>query len=55
MARRTAEDQLRKLNGLPPYDTPSNYVRGDGYFWLSIKREFSKKDIDAAKKKLGIT
>lgn len=33
-------DKLRILHGLPPYDTPSNICRSDGYFAKSIERDF---------------
>ena len=33
-------DELKKLNGLPPYDGPSNYVRGDGYFAASLEAKY---------------
>ena len=55
MSRRTAEDQLRKLHGLPPYDGPSNYLRADGYFAASIDKEFPKEEIRRAKERLGIS
>lgn len=36
-------DMLKKFLGKPPYDGPSNIVRGDGYFALQIERESGKK------------
>lgn len=31
---------LKMLNGIPPYDGPENYVRGDGYFANSFKEKY---------------
>jgi len=35
-----ALDALKKFVGLPPYDEGTNIVRGDGYFYNSIMRDF---------------
>ena len=45
-------DQLKKLEGLPPYDTWSNHCAGDGYFAASIERDFSPETVVAARKKV---
>lgn len=33
-------DDLAKLDGLPPYNVPSNPCYGDGYFALSLERKY---------------
>lgn len=43
-------DALRKLEGLPPYDTGSNIVRSDGYFSQSIERDYPEAVRKEAKK-----
>lgn len=45
---------LKKLNGLPPYDTPSNLCRNDGYFAQSIRNNFSEAQIKAAQIQLRL-
>lgn len=35
-----AIDQLKKLDGTPPYDDGGDLCRGDGYFAKSIVAEF---------------
>lgn len=35
-----AVDDLKKLNGDPPYDGGSNIVRNDGYFAISLERKY---------------
>jgi len=52
--KNTAEDQLRKLHGIKPYNEPSNYLIGDPYFAKSIVNNFSESEIDSAKKRLGL-
>ena len=47
-------DALKKLNGLPPYDTPSNLCRNDGYFAQSIRNNFSEAQIKAARIQLRL-
>lgn len=48
------EEMLKKLYGLPPYNTWTNLCYGDGYFAKSIQEKFSQDEINKAKKKLGI-
>jgi hypothetical protein len=48
------KDNLKKLYGLPPYNTPTNICYGDGYFAASIERDFAKEDISKAEKELGL-
>ena len=48
------EEILKKLYGLPPYNTWTNICYGDGYFAKSIEDKFSKEEIKKAKKKLKI-
>ena len=48
------EEMLKKLYGLPPYNTWTNICYGDGYFAKSIEDKFSKEEIKKAKKKLKI-
>lgn len=45
-------EMLKKLYGLPPYNTLTNICYGDGYFAKSIEEKFSKEEIEKAKKKL---
>ena len=45
-------DDLKKLQGLPPYNTPSNLVFADGIFAKSIERNYSQRVMALAKKKL---
>ncbi len=33
-------NDLKKLNGLPPYHDPGNIVRGDGYFAKSLEQKY---------------
>lgn len=33
-------DDLAKLDGKPPYNTPSNYCWGDGYFASSLEQKY---------------
>lgn len=47
-------DMLRKLNGLEPYNTPTNYLYGDGYFAASIQQKYSLEQINQAADALGI-
>jgi len=42
-------DDLKKLAGLPPYDEPSNLVRGDGYFAASLERKYGLEMVEAAR------
>ena len=37
---------LAMFRGLPPYDTPSNYTRGDGYFIMSINNKYGRDMVD---------
>ena len=46
-------DDLKKLSGLPPYDGPSNYVAGDGYFAMSIKRDYDSDILAEAEKEIN--
>ena len=48
------KEDLRKLHGLGEYDCPSNYVRGDGYFASFISRNYSERNLELAKRQLGI-
>lgn len=35
-------DDLKKLYGLPPYDSGGNICRGDGYFARSLEEKYGK-------------
>lgn len=48
------EDALKKLYGLPPYNTSTNICYGDPFFARDIESKFSRKEIEKAKKKLNI-
>ena len=37
---------LAMFRGLPPYDIPSNYTRGDGYFIMSIINKYGQDMVD---------
>jgi hypothetical protein len=37
---RAAAEDLKKLRGLPPYNTPSNTCWGDGYFAASLRKKY---------------
>lgn len=43
---------IQVLEGMPPYDTGSNYCRGDGYFAKDLRRRIKKagKDFDTLRK-----
>lgn len=43
-------DDLKKLNGLPPYDGGSNFVRNDGWFARSIEQDYDRATRDEAEK-----
>jgi len=34
------QDKLARLDGKPPYNTPGNFCYADGYFALSIEKDF---------------
>jgi len=36
----TLKQKLDKLDGKPPYDTPSNHCYGDSYYAKSLEREY---------------
>lgn len=42
--------QLKKLDGLPPYDGGDNICKGDGYFANSIGLEFGMSIAELSKK-----
>ena len=48
-----ARNKIRMLEGLPPYNTPSNICYGDGYFAQSIIREYGMS-IEELKKKVDM-
>jgi hypothetical protein len=48
------KNELKKLYGLAPYNTPSNICYGDGYFSNSIDLAFTKEQIQQAMKELGL-
>jgi len=48
------KSDLRKLNGLPPYNDMSNICWGDSYFNKSIRSRYSKSEIKQAEKELGL-
>ena len=52
--KQKCKEQLKKLNGLPPYNSPLNFVAHDNFFAQSIKDEFDDKLIDECEKELGI-
>lgn len=37
------KNDLRKFYFLPPFNTPSNFVAGDGYFLVSIHDNYPKE------------
>lgn len=39
------EDQVKKLLGLPPYNSPVNFCYMDGYFSHALKSEFGEKAV----------
>lgn len=45
-------DALRKLHGLPPYNTASNYVAHDPYFAKSIDADYTADEIRMAKARI---
>ena len=47
-----ALDDLRKLQGLPPYDGDGNICRGDGYFARSLEKKYGM-DLEALKRAVG--
>lgn len=49
------KEQLKKLNGLPPYNSSTNFVAHDNYFAQSIREEFDEKVILECKKELRIS
>lgn len=49
------EEMLKKLYGLPPYNTWTNICYGDGYFAKSIEKKFSKEEIKNLLKTLDIS
>lgn len=53
MSNSSVERDLKTLFGLPPYDEPSNYLRGDGYFAQSLERKYGKT-IDELCRETGI-
>lgn len=48
------KDDLKKLNGLSPYNTPSNICWGDEYFAKSIELRYTREEIKKAVNELGI-
>jgi|GEM_PF-2889499 len=47
--RAKALDALARLDGLPPYDGPSNICRNDGYYAQSIEQTFGMSIVDLRK------
>ncbi len=45
-------DGVRKLQGLPPYDSPANLCWNDGYFHRSLVGQFGEVAVQAAIKAL---
>lgn len=41
-------DDLKKLKGISPYNTSTNYVVNDSWFWMSIQKKYSKETIKQA-------
>lgn len=46
-------DALKKLRGLPPHNTFTNFCMGDGYFAASIRRDFTPHQIQEAERILA--
>jgi hypothetical protein len=46
-------EDLKKFLGLAPYNGPENFLRGDGYFKLSIEKKYGDK-IENLRKKAGL-
>lgn len=44
------EELLKKLYGLPPYNTPTNVCWGDPFFAKDIESNFSRKEIEKQKR-----
>lgn len=40
-------DQVKKLLGKPPYNSPANYLYSDGYFQKSLEGEFGEIAVQA--------
>ena len=38
----TLKDDLAKLDGLPPHDTPSNTCWNDSYYAKSLEKKYNK-------------
>ena len=49
---KSLEDDIRKGLGMAPYNTPSNLLAGDMFFWTSLQNKYNKEDIDKMVKKL---
>lgn len=45
-------DKMKKFYGVVPYDGSSNYLKGDGWFYSSIERDFDADTIKEAKEKI---
>lgn len=46
------KDKLKKLYGLPPYNNGSNICFNDGWFSMSIERDYTEETIKEAKRQL---
>lgn len=52
MDKQKAIDDLKMLEGLPPYDGGSNHCRGDGYFARSLEQKYGMS-LEALQKEVG--
>jgi hypothetical protein len=41
------EDSVKKLLGLPPYQSPANYLYNDGYFYKSLVAKYGQAAVIA--------
>lgn len=38
-------DACLKGLGLPPYNTPTNFLVGDGYYWASVRNKYGATEV----------
>ena len=48
--KKEAIKDLKMLHGMPPYDSPSNYCKGDGYFANNMIKKYNMSMRDLIKK-----
>lgn len=51
--KKTARDEIRMLEGLPPHNHPGNLCWSDGYFAQSLVRKYGMS-LTELKKKVGM-